>query len=103
MSYLGHHLNYAGHHLNYFGPHLNYVEPHLNYVGSPLNYLGPLLNYLGPLLNYVPWRASCSATADVYVRAVNGTSASVHPCQASASWWLMDHGLVAVLIAVLGG
>ena len=49
----------------------------------------------------VPWRASCSATADVYVRAVSGTSASVHPCQvvgvreASASGWVMDHVVVA--------
>ena len=39
-------------------------------------------------------RAHGSATAD------GGTSASVHPCQASASGWLMDHVVVAVLIAV---
>ena len=43
---------------------------------------------------------ACSATADVYVRAVRGTSASVHPCQASASGGLMDHIVVAVVIAV---
>ena len=54
----------------------------------------------GDLAGGLPWRASCSATADVNVRAVSGTSASVHPSQASASGWLMDHVVVAVLVAV---
>ena len=55
-----------------------------------------------PRCGFAHCRPSLGVANDVYVRAVNGTSATVHPCQASASWWLMDHGLVAVLIAVLG-